>query len=233
MNAIWSSYERKPARSQASKKRKFCNDDSDNESDSSSVNGGGIGIEDLFKSRGSMYTSNNHIYFNDDVTQRSMFDLAKSLRQVASTLKLRALALGISVQPLYLHISTNGGEINAAFSVVDCIKGLGVPVYSVVDGFVASAGTLISLAAEKRFIQPNAYMLVHQLSSGVWGKMSTIEEQVDNLKKLMNHITTYYRNNTKLTAASLRKLLLTDVTWTSQESIDKGLVDELYDTAKL
>jgi ATP-dependent protease ClpP protease subunit len=213
-------------RPKLSKKRKLatCNDDSD--SDASSANG--IGLEDLFKSRGSMYTSNNHIYFNDDITQRSMFDLAKSLRQLASNLKLRSLALDIPQQPLYLHMSTNGGEINAAFSVVDCIKELGVPVYSVIDGFVASAGTLITLAAEKRFIQPNAYMLVHQLSSGVWGKMSAIEEQVENLKKLMNHITAFYREHTKLSASTLRKLLLTDVTWTSAESVSKGLVDGIY-----
>jgi ATP-dependent protease ClpP protease subunit len=167
-------------------------------------------------------------FFNDDITQHSAFMLAKELRRVAHMLKLRAVNLGIPIQPIYLHVTTNGGEINAAFSVVDCIGSLGVRVYSVVDGFVASAGTLITLAAQKRFIEPNAYMLVHQLSSGVWGKMSSIEEQVSNLNKLSEHLKTFYLSRTKLSKKTLKHLFLTDITWNAQESVSKGLADALY-----
>lgn len=175
-----------------------------------------------------VYTLNNHIYFNADVTERSMFRLCKELRVVAQKVRLRAVGLGVPVQPIYLHVSTNGGEVGAAFSAVDCIQSLGVPVYSVVDGFVASAGTLITLAAAKRYIQPNAYMLIHQLSSGVWGKMNDIREQVENLKKLMSHITTFYLKHTKLKSKELQNLLLTDVTWNARECIDKSIADDIY-----
>jgi len=206
-------------------KRKARSDEDEEDDD---CGGGGGGLEALFKPHGSMYTQNNHIHFNDDVTQQSMFQLAKELRAVAKTLKLRAIALDIEIQPIYLHITTNGGEISAAFTVVDAMKSLGVPVYSVVDGFVASAGTLISLAAEKRLIRPNAYMLIHQLSSGVWGKMAAIEEQVGNMKKLMDHITRFYLAHTTLKAKALHKLLLTDVTWNADECVKKGIADEVY-----
>ena len=175
-----------------------------------------------------VYSINNHVHFNDDVTPQSMFILARELRLVAQKLRLRAIMFEAPVQPIYLHVSTDGGEISAAFSVVDCIKNLGVPVYSVVDGFVASAGTLITLAAERRFIEANAYMLIHQLSSGVWGKMHDIREQVDNLKKLMEHITAFYLEHTTLKTEVLQKLLLRDVTWNAQESITRGIADEIY-----
>jgi ATP-dependent protease ClpP protease subunit len=98
----------------------------------------------------------------------------------------------------------------------------------VVDGFVASAGTLITLAAAKRFIQPNAYMLLHQLSSGVWGKMSAIDDEVHNLRKLMNHITKFYLAHTRLKSSALQKLLLKDVTWNAEECLAKGIADALY-----
>ena len=176
----------------------------------------------------SIYSINNHVHFNDDVTPQSMFLLARELRLLAQKLRLRSITFEAPVQPIYLHVSTSGGEISAAFSVVDCIKNLGVPVYSVVDGFVASAGTLITLAAERRFIEANAYMLIHQLSSGVWGKMNDIHEQVDNLKKLMEHITAFYLEHTTLKTKVLQKLLLRDVTWNAQESITRGIADEIY-----
>jgi ATP-dependent protease ClpP protease subunit len=212
-------------RTDRNKKRKVVMDEDDGDEFSGDLGGG---LEALFKPHGSMYTMNNHIYFNDDITQQSTFQLSKELRHVARNMKMRSLALGTPIQPIYLHLSTNGGEISAAFSVVDCMKTLGVPVYSVVDGFVASAGTIISLAAEKRFIQPNAYMLIHQLSSGVWGKMDDIDEQVGNLKKLMDHITKFYLKHTSLTSKALQKILTTDVTWNAEESIEKGIADAIY-----
>lgn len=197
--------------------------------DDDEEDGGLGGLDALFKPQGpSTYTQNNHLYFNDDITPRSMFDLANELRKLEKALKVRAMALDIEVQPIYLHITSNGGEIYAAFTVVDCIKSLSTPVYSVVDGFVASAGTLLSLAAEKRYIRPNAYMLIHQLSSGVWGKMNKIEEEVQNLKKLMDHLTSFYLKHTKLTAKALHKLLQTDVTWNAEECVQKGIADEIY-----
>lgn len=175
----------------------------------------------------SVYAHANHVYFNDEISDESVFDLNKELRVLASKQKMLALTNGTEPAPIYLHISTYGGSIHAAFSAVDCIQNLGVPVCTVVDGFVASAGTLISLAGEKRYIQPNAYMLIHELRSGVWGKMTSIEEEVDNLKKIMKHINEYYENNSKLSKRDLEKILTKDVIWNAEECVKHGVADEI------
>lgn len=148
-----------------------------------------------------MYTHNNHVYFSGDVTPNSMFLLCKQLRMAAHTQRVRNCQY-----PLYLHVTTDGGDVSAAFACVDCIKTLGTPVYSVVEGFVASAGTLITLAAAKRFIGGNAYMMIHQVSSGVWGKMNTIKTQFENLTKLMDHLVQFYKQHAKMSKTSLGKL---------------------------
>lgn len=177
-----------------------------------------------------VYNSMNHVYFNDDITEDSAFALNKELQAVKTRLALFANAHGMpaSSVPIYLHLTTNGGSIHAAFSVVDCIQTLGVPVHTVVDGFVASAGTLISICSSKRYIMPNAYMLIHELRSGVWGKMSSIEEEVMNLKKIMDHINKFYQDHTKLSKKALEKLLTKDVIWNAGECVSKGIVDEIY-----
>jgi len=175
-----------------------------------------------------IHTQHNHVFFNDEINNESAFALNKELRQVEAKMKILALTQGMTPGPIYLHLTTDGGSIHAAFSIVDCIQSLSVPVYSVVDGFVASAGTLISIACQKRYIRPNAYMLIHELRSGVWGKMSAIQEEVDNLKKLMDHLQSFYTKHTKLTKKQLDKLLSRDVIWNADECVQKGVVDSIY-----
>ena len=143
----------------------------------------------LGKGGSTLYSHFNHVYFNDDITFDTAFALNKELRDAETKIKTTAVALGLKPMPMFLHITSHGGSVHAAFSVVDCISQLSVEVHTVADGFVASAATLITLSGAKRFITPNAYMLIHELRSGVWGKMTSIEEEFVNLKKIMDHIT--------------------------------------------
>lgn len=186
----------------------------------------------LKSSSASVKSHQNHIYFNDDINSQTAMALCHELRNVDLTMKLLSTTYNMPAQPIYLHLTTNGGEVHSAFLVVDTINQLSVPVYTVVEGFVASAGTLISLAGEKRFISENAYMLLHELRSGVWGKMSSIEEEMENLKKIMDHITSFYIKKTNLKKHALDKLLTKDVIWNSSECVSKGVVDDIYKVAK-
>lgn len=176
----------------------------------------------------SIYCHTNHVFFNDDITSESAFALNRELRQLE--LKLREVALNLSADapPIYLHLTTNGGCIHSAFTVIDTIQSLKVPVHTVVEGFVASAGTLISLAGEKRYMTRNAYMLIHELRSGVWGKMTSLEEEYTNLRKIMDHITRYYLERSRINKRSLEKILAKDLIWDVDECIEKGIVDEIY-----
>ena len=65
--------------------------------------------------------------------------------------------------------------------MLDLIKNLNNPVHTYVDGFAASAATLLSLSGEKRFMTKNSLMLIHQLSSGFMGKFTEIKDENDNL----------------------------------------------------
>lgn len=180
-------------------------------------------------SNSTIYSNNNNVYFNDDVTEASCFALNRELRMVEQRVQLLKTYLNTNDDvPIYLHITTNGGSIHAAFSVIDCINSLACPVYTVVDGFVASAGTLISLAGKKKFIQPNAYILIHQLRSGMWGKMAEIEDEYHNLKKLSEHITSYYEKNTKIKRKQLCNMLTKEISWDAEEAVGLGLVDDIY-----
>jgi ATP-dependent protease ClpP protease subunit len=175
-----------------------------------------------------IYSKFNHVYFNNDITSDTAFELKKELRNVETTIKTISATLNVDPQPIYLHLTTDGGDIHSALSIIDCMCSLTIPIYTVIDGFVASAGTLISIMGEKRYMNKNSYMLIHQLRSGYWGKMSDIEEEVSNLKKLMRHITSIYIKKSSIDKNEIKEILKKDITWNLKECIKYGLVDEEY-----
>ena len=72
-------------------------------------------------------------------------------------------------------------------------------------------------------------MLIHQLSSGCWGKMNQLEDEMENLKKLMNRIKSIYKENTKIDDDQLDNILKHDLWWDSKKCKIEGLVDEIRD----
>jgi len=175
-----------------------------------------------------IYRENNHIYFYTEIDRKSISNLNFFIREAEEFCILTSLRLRIDELPIYLHIYSNGGYIHAAFAAIDVINSCKVPVYSIIEGATASAGTLISVVCKKRFIRPTAYMLIHQLSSEFWGKMSEITDEYKNLTNVMDKITKLYRKYSDLTPKKLEKLLKHDLWLDSKKAIKYGLVDELY-----
>lgn len=170
----------------------------------------------------------NHIYFYCEVDRNNIYELSQLIREAEEENMLTSFKFKIDKIPIYLHISSYGGTIFDAFTLIDIIKSCKSPVYSIIEGASASAATIISVVAEKRFITPNAYMLIHQLSSGFWGKMAEIEDDFANLKELMEKIKDIYKEHTKIPKKELNELLKHDLWLNADKCIKYGLVDEIW-----
>jgi ATP-dependent Clp protease protease subunit len=196
----------------------------------------------------------NSIYFNSGINPKSMSSLIeklllmeqkiirkqKSLKrkfdEVKKTDKDKSsefedydeqFEVKIEPKPIILYITSNGGLVYQVFAAIDTIRGMKVPVNTVCKGFVASAGTLLSLAGKKRYITESSYMLIHELRAGQWGKFTHLSESFDNSKQLMEHIKSYYLSRTKMTSEELDEQLKKDISWNAQMCLEKGLVDEI------
>ena len=171
---------------------------------------------------------NNHIYFYSEVNRDSIFELSTLIREAEEESILTSHKLSIDKIPIYLHINSFGGCVYSAFAAIDTIEACKVPIHSIIEGATASAGTLISIVAEKRYIQPNAHMLIHQLSTGCWGKMSEIEDHFQNSKDLMEKIKNFYKNHAKIPQKELTKILKHDLWLDSDKCLKYNLVDEIW-----
>lgn len=172
---------------------------------------------------------NNHIYFHCEVDRESIFQLTTLIREAEEESFITSFKLNIDEVPIYLHINSMGGSIYAAFTIIDIIEACRVPIYTIVEGATASAGTLISVFGKKRYIRPNAHMLIHQLSTECWGKMNEIEDEFKNLQDLMAKIKKIYKEHTKIPKKELNDILKHDLWFDSEKCLKFGLVDEIWD----
>lgn len=170
---------------------------------------------------------NNNIYFYCEVSKETIIDLNYHLEDLSNKLMIMSIQNGIDPIPIKLHIQSDGGEVFSAFSAVDTIKNCKVPVYTYIEGCAASAATIISVAGHKRFITKNSHMLIHQISSGFWGKMNEIEDEMKNLALITKYVMNIYKENTNLTIKQMKEIFKKDLWMPSDECLKMGLVDEI------
>lgn len=169
----------------------------------------------------------NNIYFYSDVTTKTCFLLIKELKKLDMRLQTEKLRNSLENVHINLHIHTYGGDLYGAFAVIDIIRTLRTPVHSYIEGISASAGTIISVVCEKRYMYKNAYMLIHQLSSGMWGKYADLQDEMTNCQEFMKVIKDIYKKHTKVNKRKLDEILKHDLWWNAQVCLDNGLVDEI------
>lgn len=134
---------------------------------------------------------------------------------------------------LNLIINSPGGDLNAAFALIDVMRGSAIPVRTIGLGQIASAGLLIFISGEKgeRILTPNTSILSHQYTWGAFGKehelFATVKEFDLTTKKMIEH----YKKTTGLVEKKIREVLLPpqDVWLSPAEAKKLGLCDDVKD----
>ena len=168
----------------------------------------------------------NTVYFYGDVTESNALDLNSTLHAVDRKLAVSGQFLDVT-PVIKLHINSYGGSLFAGLATVDTIRGLNAEVHSIIDGAAASAATIISCSCAKRSIGKYSKMLIHQLSSGMYGKYNELEDDMENNKHLMDTIKAIYKEHTKVPMKKLSEILKHDLWFDSKTCKDLGLVDEI------
>ena len=188
--------------------------------------------EITIKEAGSTSVVGNRILFYQQVTQESMHDLVQKLRETEEDILRTAVSWGLEedkVPPIKLHINSYGGEVFAALGALDHIMTSKVPVHTYVDGGVASAATLLSICGAKRFIYPNGFMLIHQISSGFWGKYEEWKDENENMELLMDKVKDLYIEKARIPEGDLAAILKRDIWLDAMKCQEWGLVDSIKD----
>lgn len=172
---------------------------------------------------------NNSIFFYTGVTKQSVLNLNKNLKKASTDLVYTANLLDIPVPEIKLHINSDGGSLLDSFAAIDYVRNSKAPVHTIIEGTAASAATLISVVAPKRSITKNSFMLIHQLSGGMWGKFESMKDEIQNCNVFMDKITEIYTQHTKIPKNTLKEILKRDIYLDSKTCLKYGLVDKIID----
>lgn len=132
---------------------------------------------------------------------------------------------------LLLMICSEGGELQAAFALIDVMNASGIPVKTVGLGQIASSGLLIFMngAPGRRTLTPNTSILSHQFSWYSEGKghelFATMKEFTLTQERMIEH----YRRCTGATDDVIRSKLLPpqDIWLSAQEALELKLCDSI------
>ena len=172
----------------------------------------------------------NHVYFYCEVDADRCLALMQQLREQDRRLQVERLMrdLGPEFQvPIWLHINSGGGDLFSAFAVADQIQQIKTPVYSVIEGIGASAATIMSTACHKRYIQPSAYMLVHQFRTWFDGKHEEFKDEMELQDMLISRMIEFYEVHTGLSQDELREKLKRDFWMNAEKAVELGFADEI------
>lgn len=203
------------------------------------------GLSQLFgMPRLNVYMESNHIYFRDDVSMESVGKLTqlidaynRSFDELSNSCKLGV----VEPLPLYLHITSYGGDLLAGFLAYDYIKGSKINIYTVSEGYTVSSGSVMFMAGYRRLMTRNSYFLAHQLSQSSYGcsKFADIMDTAQNTTEFMRNLYKIYLDNIRhtiqpiepnhiLTKEKLEQHMTRDIYWNFQQCLEYGIVDEEY-----
>jgi ATP-dependent protease ClpP protease subunit len=180
-----------------------------------------------------VYTTHNHIYFKTDVTDESIDKLGREIDALVFKIKQlekKSLYGQFTPNPIYLHITTNGGSLLAGFLAYDKIRGSAIPINTIIEGSVASAGSIMSIAGSKRYMTANSHLLIHQLRNFIAGTFETLVDDHKNCRSFMKRMVNMYHlhSNGKMSKKRIKEYLKHDIFWSFEESLQNGLVDDIW-----
>lgn len=137
--------------------------------------------------------------------------------------------------PIMVFINSPGGEMFSGYAIFDTLRFVSCPVTTIVTGFAASMGSILSLAADKgrRFAMPQAKILIHQpLLMGYQGRAADCEIQAREILKTREHLINLYCEYTGRDYDEIKQAIDRDNWFTAEEALDFGLLDKVVRTRK-
>ena len=134
-----------------------------------------------------------------------------------------------------VFINCPGGEVFSGFAIFDMLQFIQCPVTTIVAGFAASMGSILSLAASqnRRFAFPRAKIMIHQpLLTGYQGRATDLEIQANEILKTRDFIIDIYCNATGKTYEEIKNAIDRDNWFTAEEALDFGLIDRIITSRK-
>lgn len=131
---------------------------------------------------------------------------------------------------IFLYINSPGGSVTAGLSIIDTMHHIKPDVATVCVGMAASMGSLLLSqgAKGKRFMLPNAEVMIHQPSGGAYGMASDIDITAKHILKTRDRLNKMLAKATGQKLTKVEQDVDRDFFMDAEESLKYGIIDKIY-----
>lgn len=175
-----------------------------------------------------IYTIGKEVHFSADIDKLNIEILIKQMSKLIEDFyKDHDDSESLTIKYI---VDTPGGSVNSVLKFVDYVKliktkYINLEFVSIISGLVASAGTVMCIVADKRYMTTNAHAMIHELSSGNVGRYTQLVSYTDFLKDLHECLINIYMNKTKKTRDELEMLLQKDSWFNANQYLEHNFID--------
>jgi len=134
-----------------------------------------------------------------------------------------------NTKDITMYVNSPGGSVVSMWSIIDTMNLIKPDISTVCIGMAASAASLVMAngAKGKRFILPNAHIMIHQPLGGAQGQASDIEISAKQILKTKDDLHKFMAAKTGQKLDKISKDMDRDYFLDAQESVDYGIVDKI------
>ncbi|MBU5438298.1 Clp protease ClpP [Tissierella sp. MSJ-40] len=153
-------------------------------------------------------------WWDDDITPRQFND------------DLNALG---DVEEIVVRINSGGGDVFAANAIYTRLKDHKARITVKIDGWAASAATIIAMAGDVIEIPANGVFMIHDPKMGTWGYYSQEDfiKLSEELKVIKQSIINGYALKTGKSTEEIAELMAKETWYDGKEAVESGFCDKL------
>lgn len=135
----------------------------------------------------------------------------------------------INNNDINIYINSPGGSVSAGMAIYDTINFLASDVSTTCLGIAASMAAFLLAAGKrgKRFILPNADVMIHQPLGGAQGQATDIKIASDRIVNLRKRLNKCLAKNTGQSLKKIEKDTERDNYLDAREAVNYGIVDKI------
>jgi len=132
-------------------------------------------------------------------------------------------------EDIVVVIDSFGGWTDSLFAMCDVMNMVTCKIHTICIGKAMSCGQILLINAPKgnRYITPNSRIMMHEISSFVHGKFSTIENETKEMFRIQKQVEQMILNKTKLNKSQLEKMLKENCYMSAKDAVKYGFADKI------
>lgn len=127
-----------------------------------------------------------------------------------------------------LYINSYGGDVKEALGIYNTLRRTGAKITAYIDGFAASAASVIAMAADRVIMPRNTCMMVHNAWWLACGNPAQLRKSADDLEIINGAMLQAYiaKAGDKLTPKKMQAMMDAETWLSAEQCVACGLADE-------